>query len=387
MPLPGEHAARQLEPSACDRFRRENGKLGPGIDVIWCVRPGKAVEPQSIRFDAKKFTADEARAWLKKHGYSAANFEEAAGPAGASAAAAALCLESLPADLHCAAAGTLEIQALAGGVGGQPQVSGLAYTGVPMKLDGFAYPVVVDLESLKVPRQNLPILRNHDDDRIVGHSTAVEASPQRLKFKGVLSGLPAHADEVKQTAAGGFPWQVSIGAAMPRKPEFVPEGESATVNGRRWPGPLLVVRGASLRELSVLAMGADDNTQASVAAAAATLPVRGQVGGPDSVDGPGSASPFDVRVGDRVEWLSEDKGGLRAGLEDGVVEAIGASLTIPGTSLTLSGSDADPAVRVYDDDDEEPCWYLVRLSRLRKADDDDDEGGNGNDYTAAGPGR
>jgi hypothetical protein len=375
MPLPGEHAARQLLPSACDRFRRENGKpFGPGIDVIWCVRPGKAVEPQSIRFDAKKFTADEARAWLKKHGYSAANFEEAAGAsAGASAAA-----------------GTLEIQALAGGAGGQPQVSGLAYTGVPMKLDGFAYPVVVDLESLKVPRQNLPILRNHDDDRIVGHSTAVEASPQRLKFKGVLSGLPAHADEVKQTAAGGFPWQVSIGAAMPRKPEFVPEGESATVNGRRWPGPLLVVRGASLRELSVLAMGADDNTQASVAAAAAALPVRGQGGEPGSVDEPGSASPFDVRVGDRVEWLSEDKGGLCAGLEDGVVEAIGASLTIPGTSLTLSGSDADPAVRVHDDDDEEPCWYLVRLSRLRKADDDDDDeggSGNGNDYAGAGPGR
>jgi hypothetical protein len=278
MPLPGEHAARQLLPSACDRFRRENGKLGPGIDVIWCVRPGKAVEPQSIRFDAKKFTADEARAWLKKHGYSAANFEEAAGPAGAGAAAEALalCLKSLPTELHSTAAGTLEIQALAGGAGGAPQVSGLAYTGVPMKLDGFAYPVVVDLESLRVSRQNVPILRNHDDDRIVGHSTAVEASPQRLKFRGVLSGLPAHADEVKQTAAGGFPWQVSIGAAMPRKPEFVPEGESANVNGRRWQGPLLVVRGASLRELSILAMGADDNTQASVAVGAAPGPGTGE---------------------------------------------------------------------------------------------------------------
>jgi hypothetical protein len=272
MPLPGEHAARQLEPSACDRFRRENGRLGPGIDVIWCVRPGKAVEPQSIRFDAKKFTADEARAWLKKHGYSAANFEEASDPARAGARAAAGLLAAYPSELKAAGAGGalelvdyaayLKAQA-AGDPAALPQVSMLAYSGVPMKLENFHYPVVVDLETIKAPRQAVPILRAHDSDRIAGHTTSVDASPQRLKARGVLSGMSQHVADVLQTSARGFPWQVSIGGGLPGRPQFVPDGEVAKVNGRNWSGPLVVARGFMLRELSLLPMGADGNTDAS----------------------------------------------------------------------------------------------------------------------------
>ncbi len=69
MPFPSEHAARQNDPGKFAKFRRENGKFGNGIDVIWGVMDNGDTEVQSIRFDASKFTPDEAAAWCKKHGF------------------------------------------------------------------------------------------------------------------------------------------------------------------------------------------------------------------------------------------------------------------------------------------------------------------------------
>ncbi len=87
-----------------------------------------------------------------------------------------------------------------------------------------------------------------------------------------------------------------------------------------------------------------------------------------------TGSPFELEVGDYVQWLVEDESGLCAELEDGMIEEISeGTLTIPGTSLSLKGSAADPALRVCDLDDDESYWYLVRASQVRKAGDDEDE--------------
>lgn len=176
-----------------------------------------------------------------------------------------------PAELCCSAVAGLEIQAQAAS-DAPARVSLTAYTGSPMKLDGFAYPVVVDLETLRVNRQSIPVLRSHDPERIAGHTTKIDVSPQRLKMEASLSGLPQYADEVVFNAGRGFPWQVSIGAGLSQKPEFVPGGESAKVNGRVWKGPVLVARNAHLREVSLLAMGADSDTSASFAEHPELLP-------------------------------------------------------------------------------------------------------------------
>lgn len=78
MPYPIEHAARLHDPAGYDRFRRENDKFGSGIHAIWGIKNNKA-ELQAIRFDAGKFTAAEARAWLKDHDYQPILFEPATG--------------------------------------------------------------------------------------------------------------------------------------------------------------------------------------------------------------------------------------------------------------------------------------------------------------------
>jgi hypothetical protein len=72
MPFPNEHAARQMSPEGYKRIRRQNDKLGSG------VQEDDTTELQSIRFDSNKFTPAEARAWLKEHDMNT-SLEEATG--------------------------------------------------------------------------------------------------------------------------------------------------------------------------------------------------------------------------------------------------------------------------------------------------------------------
>jgi len=269
MPLPGVHTARQLDPKTCDRIRSQPDAFGPGISVLWCVKSGKA-EIGSVHFSAAKFTADEARAWLKRHDMSVKDFEPAA-PSKQNAAAVLECDAARP-ELLCGGRGTFLIEATgADDPVKLPRVRLNAYTGVPMKLEGFPYPVILDLESLRVPRQMVPLLRAHDPGRIAGHSTSVDVTPQRVHAAGILSGMSEHVDDLVQTAGRGFPWAVSVGAASPPKLQYVPEGESVKVNGRNWEGPVQVARGATLREMSLLPLGADGNTTAAVEAVLAEI--------------------------------------------------------------------------------------------------------------------
>ena len=144
----------------------------------------------------------------------------------------------------------------------------VAYTGGLLNLSYWAYPVVLDLAGLKVSGRGRPILKDHQASLIIGHTTNVEKTTDRVTAEGVISGAGPVAREVAQSAANGFPWQASVGA-RPEKVMFVAEGKSARANGQTWEGPIYIVRKAKLGEISFVAMGADDRTSAKVAASAA----------------------------------------------------------------------------------------------------------------------
>jgi len=280
VPFANVHTARQMPPAKCDKIRTQ--EITSGVAFNYCVRAGKT-DVESVHFDAAKFTPAEARAWLEKHDFKTDQFVPAkSGKAEAAAAAEpdlGIAAKADVVEIRASATGTCEIEALAAGdASGLARVRMVGYTGVPMKLEGFHHPVVVDLESLKVPRQQVPILRAHDQERVAGHTDRVDVSPQRVHASGVLSGVPQHTADLAHTAKNGFPWQVSIGAQTTRRVEYVPPGEDAKVNGRVWPGPVLVARGAVLRELSLLPMGADGNTDAGISPGATT-------GGPAATTG------------------------------------------------------------------------------------------------------
>lgn len=144
-----------------------------------------------------------------------------------------------------------------------------AYTGGRLALANFYHPVVVDLSGLKVSAKSRPILRDHDTSRIVGHTTDVQINDGSIKVSGTVSAANEHAREVVESSANGFPWQASIGASV-QKMVFVDKGETVEVNGRKFSGPVYVARQATLGEVSFVALGADDNTSASVAAGIST---------------------------------------------------------------------------------------------------------------------
>ena len=146
----------------------------------------------------------------------------------------------------------------------------VAYTGAPMRLKGYRAPVVVDLAGLNVPSQNRPILLDHDSsvDSIAGQSDSITVMDGKLRVAGEILASDGRVAKVADLAASGFRWQASIGAT-PDRVEELRAGDTALVNGQEVRGPLAVVRQATLREISIVAMGADDRTATHVLAASA----------------------------------------------------------------------------------------------------------------------
>jgi hypothetical protein len=67
-PFRNEHAARVQDPKLFrkDSFRRK--QIAPGVSIVIGKKPSSnSTETQSYRFSASKFTAAQAKAWLKSH--------------------------------------------------------------------------------------------------------------------------------------------------------------------------------------------------------------------------------------------------------------------------------------------------------------------------------
>ncbi|HQL76239.1 MAG TPA: hypothetical protein PLD58_23910 [Phycisphaerae bacterium] len=177
--------------------------------------------------------------------------------------------EPKPPDNLCLTA-QMEITAAADAGDGKqalPRFTMVAYTGGPMRVAGWRYPVVMDLAGLSVPSQSRPIRFGHDANSGVGHSDSIRVQNGQLIAAGVVSRDTGAAREIVVSARNGFPWQASIGASVEQF-EFVKENQTVLVNGREFTGPLNVVRKSTLGEISFVDLGADSNTSASVAAKA-----------------------------------------------------------------------------------------------------------------------
>jgi hypothetical protein len=189
--------------------------------------------------------------------------------------------ESVPSSLRivCDDASSIHLQASEAVEEGKlalRKFSMVAYTGGAMRLGGWPYPVVVDLAGMRVTRKARPILKDHDRGSIVGHTDDITVSDSRLEVAGVISGVGSTAQEVIATSENGFPWQASLGASAD-KVVFIPEGKTAMANSREFKGPVYIARKSTLGEVSFVALGADDDTEARIAA--------GQSEGDDDLDG------------------------------------------------------------------------------------------------------
>ena len=163
---------------------------------------------------------------------------------------------------------TPEWVAAAAGEEGKPKIPTFkmtAYTGIPFLQDWSNAPVIVDLEGLTIPSQNLPVRLQHDPAQGVGHLDSIDNNGKKLTATGIVSRDTEAAREVVISAGKGFPWQASMGARI-MKMDYIDDGNKVAVNGRNWTGPLTVARKAVLGEISFVDLGADTKTSVRVAA-------------------------------------------------------------------------------------------------------------------------
>lgn len=146
-----------------------------------------------------------------------------------------------------------------------------AYTGAAIRQGWSAEPIVIDLQGMKFS-QRLPIVLGHDYgiNSILGQSTSIRAENGRLYVEGEILADNEASKNVMALAAAGYLWQASVGADVQRH-QKVPQGESVTVNGQTFMGPVRVVKASKLREVSFVTLGADDATSARIAAMAREL--------------------------------------------------------------------------------------------------------------------
>ena len=149
--------------------------------------------------------------------------------------------------------------------GGLPRFRMVAYTGDAMAVTGWRHPVVVDLEGLAITSQRRPVRFAHSAYQGVGHSERIAVEHNQLVAEGIVSRDTPAAKEVVASGKRGFPWQVSIGAAV-REAELIRAGRSVSVNGRTFEGPVYVARKTTLGEISFVDLGADTATSAQIAA-------------------------------------------------------------------------------------------------------------------------
>ena len=145
-----------------------------------------------------------------------------------------------------------------------PKIHGLAYAGGKIGV-GFQYDVVIDLQGMQIS-QNLPLLQDHSNkmqDRL-GNITATIRDNQLFVDGEIVATTDSAKNIVEQGKKSVL--QLSIGAQIVQA-TAVEVGEM-TVNNQVITAPFIYVAKSTLRQVSIVAVGADKYTQCYIEAKA-----------------------------------------------------------------------------------------------------------------------
>lgn len=144
------------------------------------------------------------------------------------------------------------------------KVDGVAYSGGTFRQAWDVRDMAVDLSGMEISSQ-IPLLLSHMNwpNCRLGVVAAVHDGKQLT----VQGGIDLSDEQGRDIAEKGrkYDWQLSIGADV-IEAVAVPDGEERTANGRTFKGPILMVTKSKLREVSVVAVGADADTHLRIAA-------------------------------------------------------------------------------------------------------------------------
>lgn len=145
------------------------------------------------------------------------------------------------------------------------KITGTAYSGGTFGQTWSGIPIVVDLSGVEIAAQ-IPLMYNHY------YEPAYRLGLIQVQNNGSALTFSGEIDTDKALGAGvvaegkKYDWQASIGADVIGKTEEIEAGKEANVNGRTIAGPAVIVRQCKLREVSLVALGADSDTHIRIAA-------------------------------------------------------------------------------------------------------------------------
>jgi hypothetical protein len=133
--------------------------------------------------------------------------------------------------------------------------SGVAYTGGIVCGN-----VVIDLSRTTVDNSNLPLLYEHERECIVGVVLGVDNDGEKIAISGNLFIGDEEGLEIQTKSKLGIKYQLSIGiygASLSTE-------SNATINGRTFDMPVDILHGGIIREVSVVVLGADPETNIDI---------------------------------------------------------------------------------------------------------------------------
>jgi hypothetical protein len=172
--------------------------------------------------------------------------------------------------LSASASETLRLEgvdaiSLAAAAGDEPRgFTATLYTGGVMypKLDTkskYQGPAVVEIQGIEY-EDDIPVHRNHDDQRPVGHLTDISDDGKQVTIAARFSIDNADSREIIEGRENDFPWKPSIGLVL-LEYHVVPAGQTYRANGREFVGPILAVTRSILKEVGIVTMPGDRDVE------------------------------------------------------------------------------------------------------------------------------
>jgi phage major head subunit gpT-like protein len=216
--------------------------------------------------------------------------------------------------------------------GGGKRCKIAAYSGGPIRQEWSDEDIYIDLQGVSWPSdKSLPILREHSKalEDVLGNTTAIQIdATSGLTVDAYLNGVTDTCKTILAQAKAGVQFQASVGAFASAGQRLRP-GEVSVVNGRQVEGPALIVRKTRLREISVVATGADDNTQFVIAASAASTkepPMSAPIAAAAGTAAPlAPTAPAPAAVAAPVAPVAGDAGTVTAPVAAGAVSGLDTS--------------------------------------------------------------
>lgn len=263
-PYPNEHAARLQPPERYQDFRRKT--VTDGIDFIYGILADGSTEVQAVRFDADRYTEEQARQWLQEHDFEPIEFEPASIEREIERAAEEVAQEAAmeEADRGMEApsaltyrSGTIE---RAWGADQNERRVRLAFSSEHPVEREFGYEVLdhsaesIDLEFLSSGRA--PLLLDHDPRQQIGVVESVEViGSARSARATVRLGKGALADEIYTDITDGIRGNISVGYRVSKM-----ERSTEELNGRS----VFRVTKWSPMEISVVSLPADTSAKVGI---------------------------------------------------------------------------------------------------------------------------